>query len=252
MLEAQPAPPVFAAVIDGHLSTLCSCCLLLQDAIDNFFSVTKRELRDAELQALAKQREMETVSENHRIEVRVYQQKVKHLEYEHGLSMKRLQGEEDGEMKEEDDLHLKKEALLRSDKGKLRSAVREMEATNAEAIRTLKLMQEKNVQKLRQEFRATLEGLKTKYEARLSTLRADLTLRHKVEVHEVEERKNLHINQLMRAHSEAFTEIKKYYNDITKANLELISTLKAQIAEANEKQAASEYRGCGDGWLLGL
>ncbi|RYG54594.1 hypothetical protein EON66_06925, partial [archaeon] len=78
------------------------------------------------------------------------------------------------------------------------------------------------------------------YDTRLEHLRDDLRLRHKVEVHEVEERKNLHINQLMKAHDEAFAEMKKYYNDITRANLQLISQLRAQIAEANEKVAANQ------------
>jgi mRNA-degrading endonuclease HigB of HigAB toxin-antitoxin module len=74
----------------------------------------------------------------------------------------------------------------------------------------------------------------------LKSLQEDLNLRHRVEVHEVEERKNLHLNQLVRAHEEAFAEIKTYYNNITRANLELITTLKAQITEANEKQAANQ------------
>lgn len=63
----------------------------------------------------------------------------------------------------------------------------------------------------------------------------------KVEVHEIEERKNQHINDLMKNHQEAFNEMKAYYNDITKENLELIKMhkeklvdIRAQI-EANQK-----------------
>jgi len=40
-----------------------------------------------------------------------------------------------------------------------------------------------------------------------------------VELHELEERKNLHINELMTNHEDAFTELKRYYNDITRENL---------------------------------
>ncbi len=47
----------------------------------------------------------------------------------------------------------------------------------------------------------------------------------------------LHLSQ---AHEDAFQEMKKYYNDITRANLELISQLKAQVAQANDKQAANQ------------
>jgi chromosome segregation ATPase len=63
----------------------------------------------------------------------------------------------------------------------------------------------------------------------------------KVEIHEIEERKNQHINDLMKNHQEAFKEMKEYYNDITRENLELIKMhkeklvdIRAQI-EANQK-----------------
>jgi len=57
---------------------------------------------------------------------------------------------------------------------------------------------------------------------KLQRLEAELDLRMKVEIHEIEERKNEHINELMHNHEEAFTEMKQYFNDITRENLELI------------------------------
>jgi hypothetical protein len=41
-------------------------------------------------------------------------------------------------------------------------------------------------------------------------------------LHELEERKNLHINELINNHEKAFKELKKYYNEITAENLNLI------------------------------
>ena len=46
-------------------------------------------------------------------------------------------------------------------------------------------------------------------------------------------------NVLMQAHDASFAEMKRYYNDITKANLELIAVLKAQIGDSNEKAVAN-------------
>lgn len=56
----------------------------------------------------------------------------------------------------------------------------------------------------------------------------------KVEIHELEERKNLHYNDLMKAHEHAFKEMKDYYNDITKENLELIKTNEQRITDIQE------------------
>jgi hypothetical protein len=53
-----------------------------------------------------------------------------------------------------------------------------------------------------------------------------MELRRKTEIHEIEERKNQQINDLLRNHEKAFSDIKNYYNDITLNNLNLINTLK--------------------------
>ena len=45
----------------------------------------------------------------------------------------------------------------------------------------------------------------------------------------MEERKNFHINELMKKHEKAFGEIKNYYNDITHNNLDLIRSLKEEV-----------------------
>ena len=62
----------------------------------------------------------------------------------------------------------------------------------------------------------------------MRTLRDELDLRRKTEIHEIEERKNGQINSLMKNHEKAFSDIKNYYNDITLNNLALINTLKVR------------------------
>jgi hypothetical protein len=46
------------------------------------------------------------------------------------------------------------------------------------------------------------------YEEKLQKLKKELELKLKVEIHEIEERKNLHINELINNHNNAFTELK--------------------------------------------
>merc|ERR1712224_590638 len=93
--------------------------------------------------------------------------------------------------------------------------------------------------KLREEFERNIEGLKERQEARLQQLKMDLELR-KVDTHEIEERKNLHINDLMKNHEKAFGQIKNYYNDITNDNLKLIKSLKDEVAEMKKKAVANQ------------
>jgi growth arrest-specific protein 8 len=74
----------------------------------------------------------------------------------------------------------------------------------------------------------------------MKMLRDDLELQRKQELHQTEERKNGHIRELMRKHRHAFTEIKNYYNDITSNNLDLIKTLKEDVADMKKKEALNE------------
>ena len=56
----------------------------------------------------------------------------------------------------------------------------------------------------------------------------------KVEIHEIEERKNQHINDLMVNHETAFREMKQYYNDIAKENLDIIKQLQEKYLDVKQ------------------
>jgi hypothetical protein len=111
-------------------------------------------------------------------------------------------------------------------------------------------------------------------------LKVDLDLKRRVEVHEIEERKNQHINDLIklvttssigltfflrntrmrvlwhprrtitvsnapwdrRNHKRAFDDMKGYYNMITEENLQLIKQYQKQLEELRERVVTSEKK----------
>lgn len=81
---------------------------------------------------------------------------------------------------------------------------------------------------IRQEQRESSLKAIPAHVVQIKILREDLDLKRKQEIHEIEERKNVHINELMKKHEKAFAEIKNYYIDITHNNLDLIKTLKVR------------------------
>jgi chromosome segregation ATPase len=84
---------------------------------------------------------------------------------------------------------------------------------------------------LKLSLESSQKQLISNYEQKLEHLKEELELRMKVEIHEIEERKNQHINDLMKNHQEAFKEMKEYYNDITRENLELIKMHKEKLVD---------------------
>ena len=86
-------------------------------------------------------------------------------------------------------------------------------------------MHQQNLDVLEQSLENNKKNLIAVYEQKMKDLEKELSLRMKVEIHEIEERKNNHINDLMVNHETAFREMKQYYNDITKENLDIITQL---------------------------
>lgn len=129
---------------------------------------------------------------------------------------------------------------MRRAKADLRERLRLREEEYASEIHELRSRNERAQEKTRQQFRETMDQLRERYEARLGRLREDLELRRKVEIHEVEERKNQHINDLMQNHERDFEAIRRFYNGVTSKNVATIADLKAQIKEMQEKQVANQ------------
>uniref|UniRef100_A0A094ZUC6 Dynein regulatory complex subunit 4 n=1 Tax=Schistosoma haematobium TaxID=6185 RepID=A0A094ZUC6_SCHHA len=95
---------------------------------------------------------------------------------------------------------------------------------------------------IRKDFERKMEEQKKIYMKNTKELKEKLDLQRKNELHETEERKNNHINALMRSHEKSYAEMKNYYNDITLNNLALINTLKEQLEERKKNEERLERR----------
>ncbi len=133
-----------------------------------------------------------------------------------------------------------REAELRRKKAELRETMAEMERKHAAAVSKANNDHDRYLSSLRDSFQQNMVELKARYDARLAKLRTDLELQRKVETHEVEERKNQHIADLVANHETQFAKMKAFYNEITRRNLQTITDLKAKIDDMNEKQVANQ------------
>jgi len=213
---------------------------LERDTIQTFADITHGECEGVDRQVTLKDREMEDMEKNHRVEVRVYLQKVKHLEYEHRNNLGNIGVETENFVGEEEDGHEAKEGDLKNQKKALKMELQEGEWVRSEEAKERMTSDGKNLDIMRKVFEKHLSELEERLKTRLAELIADLELRRKVHIHEIEERKNLHINDLMRNHERAFGQMKSYYNDITNDNLQLIRSLKDQVSEMKTKQVANQ------------
>merc|ERR1719382_598708 len=131
---------------------------------------------------------------------------------------------------------------MSSDKSSIKRDLREQQHENEADVQIMRQGFNKSLLKLRETFEHNHKQLEAQYEEQVNELKVDLQLKAKVEVHEIEERKNQHINELLFNHQEAFDEIKAYYNDITHDNLLLIKSLKDEIQEMREREKRNAKR----------
>lgn len=201
-----------------------------------------------ELAITAKEREMEIMENNHRVTLRVYEQKVKQLEYTHknDVNLILTSGENTSltSTKEQD---IERKRLLEEKKLQIQNEKLRLEKENVEKISSIKLEHEAYLSKLSSQFEEGLRELIFRCDTRKETIETDYELRRRVDVHEVEERKNMHINELINNHKNSFKQMKEYYNKITYENLNLIKSLQGQIRELksrseNNKTALLQYK----------
>ncbi|EAS01688.1 growth-arrest-specific microtubule-binding protein (macronuclear) [Tetrahymena thermophila SB210] len=202
-----------------------------RDMVENFYHNTLKEISEVKTKISNKETEAEEKESKHRIDVKVFLQKVKHLEYEQEKS--NLNIEDDGKKaKEKEDAYFEDITKnMKQLKTQLKSEYLEKEKANIQQVQEEKKDHQSLLKIQQKKFDELINNLIIKYEERLAKLKEDLELKLKVEIHELEERKNLHINELMNNHEKAFAELKKYYNDITAENLNLIKAHKEKIAQ---------------------
>jgi len=87
-----------------------------KDMIHDFYHNTRGEIKEIEADVKNFDSKMQDLEEHHRVEIKVYMQKVKHLEYEHGNQCKNVELDAKIQMNKERDYHVDKEVDMRKDK----------------------------------------------------------------------------------------------------------------------------------------
>lgn len=212
-----------------------------RDKVNEMWEISKQELEQLQYKLSNSESELEEQERSHQIEMKVYKQRVRHLLYDHRVNVAHLKEESEKNLQLLEAEHQRTMANIQGNAQKL---TKDLERS--------KEQQEANIMDQRdshnymitvtkkQNHDKEVARLKASYEAKLSNLREDLELRRRAELNDTEERRNEHINKLIRQHEEKFEEMKQYYNSITKNNLEIIKSLKEEIATMKKNDEQNE------------
>ena len=161
-----------------------------KDMIHDFYHNTRSEIKELEARIKNFDTDMQEKESNHRTQIKVYMQKVKHLEYEHGNNCDRVKIDGQKVMKDERLYHTEKDKEMLKDKKKYKDDLNRDDQQNQGEIETTEKDLDGNLNDLEKGLNLTRLQLISNYERKLVELKEELELRMKVEIHEIEERKN--------------------------------------------------------------
>lgn len=214
---------------------------LERDKVHKFWEITQKELENSKHELLNVDAEMEEMESKHQVEIKVYKQKIRHLLYEHRLHVQEVRAECDRNVTESIDEHHQRVEALKQEKVRLLSGMGKEAVEHEEMVLKKRDDHRHMLTTIKHSnYKNALEELEERYKNKINTLKEELDLRRRAEIHEIEERKNEHINQLIKLHQSKFAEMKSYYNQITGNNLDLIRRLKEDIAEMKRNDEHNE------------
>lgn len=213
-----------------------------REKLNYFWIVEKKKLEDKRAELRNKDRELQDLEEKHQVEIKIYKQRLKHLLLEHQNEIAKKKTESEMALKMAQDDNREVEVDVKEDKRHINSALKELELTHEEYIRSLKREQDQKITALRHEFERRAGEVQKMFEAIMKKTRDVLDKNRKEEIKAIEDKKHVMIDQLMSEHQKAFAEIKNYYNDITHNNLDLIKSLKEEVKELEAEERKDQIR----------
>ncbi|KAI8437773.1 hypothetical protein MSG28_012005 [Choristoneura fumiferana] len=213
---------------------------LERDKIRTFWEITRQQLEEAKAELRNRERATEEAQEENEELLETEKQKIKHLKYEQQASSAALRAENLVALKAAKEEHTEQELELLNDKRSLRKEIKEKQLAAQDELRRAKLCHAEELSKTRAEFEERAMQIEDKADKKLHETKVELTVKHRTEIAEVEERKNKQLSELIAHHERAFSDLKNYYNDITLNNLGLISSLKQQMEDMQKVKERAE------------
>ncbi|MCQ2817139.1 MAG: hypothetical protein MJ252_07730 [archaeon] len=219
-----------------------------RDTINNLYEISKDEEKKLKEAIEREERVMEYEDEEHKKEINAFINKFRHLEYDQEMFIgTELHDDSEKNLVEEETTRKKREDIYSADKADLKQRLKVMEQTHTAEIKNEKTCLKDEFQSSKGKLDQRLRDIVQDYKDQMEELRANLELRLKVEIHELEERKNLHILNLNQTFEKRMSDWKnenikqiKQSIDIIKENIEVLKDLKTdneKLKKENEELA---------------
>ena len=132
-------------------------------------------------------------------------------------------------LKNSEDEHRINERELKQDLRALKVQEKEQEVRQTEYSNALNKHYNALATQKRKDYERIANEIQEKYKSKMARLREVMEAKRKSEILKIEAKKNRTIEELKTKHDKKYQDIHDYYNDITRLNMDMISTLRTDF-----------------------
>ena len=212
------------------------------DNLQNLYNAAREEIKRTDAQLFLKDSEIGAKEEEHRIEVHVYELKLKHLEYKHNNELDEIKNRKrkDEEDEEQNKLVQVKENGIAATN--LRIELQEKALYYSEEVNRIAKEQKKECSSIKEQLDQELDKRKKDYEVKHNELEMELKNSLEKTVEDMEQQKKRHIDELNREHDESKEKVHEYYENVSKEKKSLIRFMKNELIEQRERVEGLEAK----------
>lgn len=206
--------------------------------LNYIWMIQKKKIEEAQAELLNKQKEKEDLIQKHKIENKLYYQRVKYIMLNHQDENVELQKEAEIALKQFEDMHRVKEKDYKYDVRSLSKNKKEQEVLQNDFIHALQKDSIKSIHQLKVDYELKEYQIRGFYREKMKEMKNNATEKRNRTIEDITNKKAKEIKKLTEEHANEFNKMKNYYSDLNNKNLNklkgLSDELKAAIEENNK------------------
>lgn len=213
-----------------------------RERINYIWMIEKKKIEESKAELINKQREKEDLEEKHKIEKKLYYQKIKYLLLKQQDENVELQKESEIALKQFEDAHRVKEKDYKYDIRSLSKMKKEQEVLQMDFLHALEKESIKAIHQLKTEYELKEYQVRRFYREKMKEMRNNATEKRNKKIEEITNKKAKEIKKITEEHANTFNNMKNYYSELNKKNLNNLKNLATHFSAELQRQGNLKSR----------
>jgi hypothetical protein len=207
-----------------------------RERLNYTWMLQKKQIEEAQALLMNKQREKEELKEKHSIEQKTYMQKIKYTMLKHQDENVELLKEAEISLKQLEDVHRVKEKDYKYDIRSLSTMKKEQEVLQNDFMNALEKDNIKQLHELKNEYEIKENQIRRFYREKMREIVNNAEEMRRKIIADITDKKTKEIKRLTEDHANTFNNMKNYYSELNKKNLNELKKLASEFSQELETQ----------------